>query len=60
MNFLPQHLIFSFFYVHCYFMSFMYLMSILFSLISQLVKNPPATQETLVQLLGREDPLEKG
>ena len=30
------------------------------SLIAQLVKNPPAMQETLVQILGREDPLEKG
>ena len=30
------------------------------SLIAQLVKNPPAMQETLVQLLGQEDPLEKG
>ena len=28
--------------------------------IAQLVKNPPATQETPVQFLGREDPLEKG
>ena len=28
--------------------------------IAQLVKNPPAMQETLVQFLGREDPLEKG
>ena len=27
---------------------------------AQLVKNPPAMQETLVQSLGREDPLEKG
>ena len=26
----------------------------------QLVKNPPAAQETPVQLLGREDPLQKG
>ena len=26
----------------------------------QLVKNPPAVQETLVQSLGWEDPLEKG
>ena len=25
-----------------------------------LVKNPPAMQETLVRLLGQEDPLEKG
>ena len=29
------------------------------SLIAQLVKNLPAVQETLVQFLGREDPLEK-
>ena len=29
------------------------------SLIAQLVKNPPAMQETPVQFLGREDPLEK-
>jgi len=30
------------------------------SQIAQLVKNPPAMQETTVQFLGREDPLEKG
>ena len=30
------------------------------SLIIQLVKNPPAMQETPVRFLGREDPLEKG
>ena len=30
------------------------------SLIAQLVKNPPAMQETLAQFLGQEDPLEKG
>ena len=30
------------------------------SLVAQLVKNPPAMQETLIQFLGREDPLEKG
>ena len=30
------------------------------SLVAQLVKNLPATQETLVWFLGREDPLEKG
>ena len=30
------------------------------SLIAQLVKNLPAVQETLVQFLGWEDPLEKG
>ena len=29
------------------------------SLIAQLVKNPPAMQETLVQFLGREDLLER-
>ena len=30
------------------------------SLVAQLVKNPPAMQETLVQSLAWEDPLEKG
>ena len=30
------------------------------SLIAQLVKNPPAVQETPVQFLGQEDPLGKG
>ena len=30
------------------------------SRIAQLVKNPPAMQETLVQFLGQEDLLEKG
>ena len=30
------------------------------SLIAQLVKTPPATQETPVRFLGWEDPLEKG
>ena len=30
------------------------------SLRVQLVKNPPAMQETLVQFLGQEDPLDKG
>ena len=29
-------------------------------LVAQLVKNPPARQETLVRSLGWEDPLEKG
>ena len=29
------------------------------SLVAQLVKNPPAMPKTLVQFLGREDPLEK-
>ena len=28
--------------------------------LAQLVKNPPATQETSVRFLGQEDPLEKG
>ena len=28
--------------------------------VGQLVKNPPARQETLVRSLGREDPLAKG
>ena len=30
------------------------------SLVAQLVKNPPAMQETWIQSLGWEDPLEKG
>ena len=30
------------------------------SVVAQLVKNPPAMQETLVRFLDREDPLEKG
>ena len=30
------------------------------SLVAQTVKNPPAIQETRVQSLGSEDPLEKG
>ena len=30
------------------------------SLMAQLVKNPPVVQETWVQSLGSEDPLEKG
>ena len=30
------------------------------SLVTQSVKNPTAVQETWVQLLGQEDPLEKG
>jgi len=30
------------------------------SLIAQVVKNPPAMQETWVRSLGWEDPLEKG
>ena len=29
-------------------------------LVAQLVKNPPAMQETPVQFLGRKDPLENG
>ena len=30
------------------------------SLVAQLVKNPPAMQETPVRFLSQEDPLEKG
>ena len=30
------------------------------SLVAQLVKNPPVTQETWIRSLGWEDPLEKG
>ena len=38
----------------------MYEESYLASLVAQMVKNPPAIQETQVQSLGLEDPLEKG
>ena len=36
------------------------LMNDMASQVAQLVKNPPAMQETPVQFLGQEDPLEKG
>ena len=29
-------------------------------MVAQLVRNPPAVQETLVRFLGQEDPLEEG
>ena len=32
----------------------------LYSLVAQLVKNPPTIQETPVRFLGQEDPLRKG
>ena len=35
-------------------------MEILASLVAQMVKNPPAMQETQVQSQGQEDPLERG
>ena len=34
--------------------------SLVASLLAQVVKNPPVIQETRVQSLGQEDPLEKG
>ena len=36
------------------------IMSIISSLVAQMVMNPPAMEETWVQSLGREDPLEEG
>ena len=36
-----------------------FLKIVFISLVTQLVNNPPAMQETWVQSLGREDPLEK-
>ena len=36
-----------------------YFYGLLSSLVAQIVKNLPATQETPVQFLGQEDPLEK-
>ena len=37
-----------------------YFLKIWVSVVAQLVKNPPAMQETWVRSLGWEDPLEKG
>ena len=34
-------------------------LTLLTSLVAQMVKNPPAMQKTQVRALGREDPLEK-
>ena len=39
---------------------FIFLLKCRASLVAQLAKNLPAMQETPVQCLGREDPLEKG
>ena len=36
------------------------IMSIISSLVAQMVMNPPAVEETWVQSLGWEDPLEEG
>ena len=49
--------VYIYIYIHIYIYIFGYAMA---SLIAQLVKNLPALQETLVQFLGQEDPLEKG
>ena len=40
--------------------TFLYSFKYVYSLLAQMVKNPPAMQETWVQSLGWEDPLEKG
>ena len=40
--------------------TFLYSFKYVYSLLAQMVKNPPAMQETWVQSLGREDLLEKG
>ena len=39
--------------------NWVFLLPLKASLVAQLVKNPPATQETWVQSLGWEDPIEK-
>ena len=48
----PAHIIIIYIYIYLY--------KTWASLVAQLVKNPPAMQETWVQSLGWEDPLEKG
>ena len=45
---------------YAYIYSWLILLSSKTSLVAQIVKNLPATQETWVQSLGGEDPLEKG
>ena len=50
------HITFKFEFSHLYYGTCMNWVS----LVAQLVKNPPAMQETLVRFLGREDPLQKG
>ena len=45
----------AYIYLHIYISFFRF-----FSMVVQMVKNPPAMQETQVQSLGREDPLQKG
>ena len=47
-------------YIAQLYINIQYTTDINIQLIAQLVKNPPVMQETLVQLLGQEDPLEKG
>ena len=39
---------------------YIYILHIRASLVTQLVKNPPAMRQTWIQSLGWEDPLEKG
>ena len=41
-------------------MSYFFLLRTLASVVAQMVKNLPAMEETQVQSLGQEDPLEKG
>ena len=45
--------------VSLYYLLFFPFFLIKSSLVAELVKNPPALQETLIQSLGWEDPLEK-
>ena len=45
---------------NCTLLMMVFLDFITASLVAQIVKNPPAMQETPVQFLGQEDPLEKG
>ena len=69
----PAHYIYIYIYIYLFSFSsrqiececrnhifFAYFMSLRASLVPQLVKNLSAMQETPVQFLGQEDPLEKG
>ena len=59
-----KHMIMSLVHNPTYFFLFilnnLYTFLLPYSLVTQLVKNPPAMQETLVGFLGWEDPLERG
>ena len=56
-----QYFIYTKYYIYTLYIIYIYIYTYIWaSLVAQLVKNLPAMQETPVQFLGWEDPLEKG